>query len=304
MGHTHLHKTSDLNSQQKKLGYTIVLNILMTLAQGLGGVLSGSLSLLSDALHNFSDVVSLVISYIASILSKKEQTVNKTFGYKRSEILAAFINTLTLIVVAVYLIIEAIKRFYQPHEINSKWVIILSVSAIFINGFSAIILQRDAKNNLNIRSAYLHLLSDTLTSVAVLAGGIIMLFYHVFWIDGFLTLAIAVYLVFVTWKLFMESIKVLMLFTPSGVIPEKINDRLCKIPGIQNIHHIHVWQLDTDQVHFEGHIDFLNNIRLSEVNEVMEEIRKILHTEFDIDHVTLQPEFNNCESKDLVSQRH
>jgi cobalt-zinc-cadmium efflux system protein len=211
---------------------------------------------------------------------------------------------LTLILVAVYLIIEAIKRFHQPHEINSKWVIILSLLAIFINGFSAIILQRDAKNNLNIRSAYLHLLSDTLTSFAVLTGGIIMLYYHVYWIDGFLTLAIAIYLVFVTWKLFMESLKVLMLFTPSGVIPEKINDRLCKITGVQNIHHIHIWQLDNDQIHFEGHIDLINDIRLSEVNEVMEEIRKILHTEFNIDHVTLQPELNNCESKDLVSQRH
>ena len=304
MGHNHLHNSKDLNSQQKKLGYTIVLNILMTLAQGLGGFLSGSLSLLSDALHNFSDVVSLVISYIASILTKKEQTVQKTFGYKRAEILAAFINTLTLILVALYLIIEAIKRFYQPHEINSKWVIILSLFAIFINGFGALLLQRDAKNNLNIRSSYLHLLSDTLTSVAVLFGGVIMLYYHVYWIDGFLTLAIAIYLVFVTWKLFMESLKVLMLFTPSGVIPEKINDRLCKIPGVQNIHHIHIWQLDNDQIHFEGHIDFLNDIRLSEVNEAMEEIRKILHSEFNIDHVTLQPEYNNCESKDLVNQNH
>lgn len=304
MSHSHHHSSPDVNSQQKKLGFTIVLNIVMTLIQVVGGIISGSLSLLSDALHNFSDVVSLVISYIASILTKKEQTVEKTFGYKRAEIIAAFINTLTLILIAFFLIIEAVKRFYDPHEINSKWVIILSILAILINGFSARLLQHDAKNNLNIRSSYLHLLSDMLTSVAVLAGGLIMFFYDAFWIDGLLTLAIAIYLVILTSKLLMESLKVLMLFTPSGVFPVKINERLCKIPGVENIHHIHVWQLDDKQIHFEGHIDFINNLKLSEVSTVLEEIRRVLHTEFNIDHVTLQPELNSCESKDLISQTH
>lgn len=304
MTHSHHHSSSDKNSQQQKLGFTIVLNILMTLVQVVGGIISGSLSLLSDALHNFTDVVSLAISYIASILSKKEQTVEKTFGYKRAEIMAAFVNTVTLILIAFFLIIEAIQRFYQPHEINSKWVIILSILAIIINGFSALILKHDAKNNLNIRSSYLHLFSDMLTSVAVLVGGLIMYFYDAYWIDGLLTFAIAIYLVILTSKLLMESLKVLMLFTPSGVFPQKINERLCKIPGVENIHHIHVWQLDDKQVHFEGHIDFHNNLKLSEISIVLEEIRKVLHTEFNIGHVTLQPELNSCESKDLISQAH
>jgi cobalt-zinc-cadmium efflux system protein len=281
-----------------------MLNILITAAQVLGGLYSGSLSLLSDALHNLSDVISLVISYIASILTRKEQTVKRTFGYKRAEIIAAFVNTLVLIIVAVFLAIEAIKRFQHPHEIGSFWVITLSIMAIIINGISAVLLHSDARHNLNIRSAYLHLLSDTITSVAVLFAGIIMYFFKIFWIDGVLTLIISVYLIIISLKLLMESMKVLMLFTPSQVILEHINERICAIPKVQNIHHVHVWQLDTDQICFEGHVDLTEDLPLQKVNTILEEIREILHDEFNIDHVTLQPEFNLCDKKDLISQAH
>lgn len=275
---------------------------MITVAQVIGGLMSGSLSLLSDALHNFSDVISLIISYIATILTKKKETTSKTFGYKRAEILAAFINASTLIIVAVLLAIEAIKRFQEPQEIASVWVIILAAFSIVLNGLSVLILQKDAKDNLNIKSAYIHLLSDMFTSVAVLVAGILMYYLQLWWIDGLLTLLIAIYLIYISWDILKDSLKVLMLFTPSNITIEQINNEVIKIPEVNNIHHVHVWQLDDKQIHFEAHVDLNEDFPMVKVNEILEEIRMILYNDFNIAHVTLQPEFNIFDKKDLIEQ--
>lgn len=304
MDHRHNHHSDFTKDKGIKLVLAIFLNILITIIQAIGGLISGSLSLMSDALHNFSDVIALVISYIASVLINKKQTVHKTFGYKRAEIVAAFINTLALIIVAVFLGIESVKRFYRPEVISSMWVIALSITAILFNGFSALILKKDSADNLNIKSSYLHLISDMFTSVAVLTGGAIMYFFKFYWIDGVLTLLIAGYLVYSSVFLLSETLKVLMLFTPSSIIIDDINQKICAIPEVQNIHHVHVWQLDNKQIHFEGHVDFNDDMPLNKVNIVLGEIRSILHEQFNIEHVTLQPEYNSCHTKDLVGEGH
>jgi cobalt-zinc-cadmium efflux system protein len=175
MAHTHSHNHSNHHQNDLKgrnLFISIFLNILITVAQVIGGLVSGSLSLLSDALHNFTDVLSLVISYIANLLAKKSASLHRTFGYKRAEILAAFVNASTLVIVAILLIIEAVKRFQNPIEIESNLVIWLSLLGIIANGFSVLLLKRDSNTNMNMRSAYLHLLTDMLASVAVLIGGL------------------------------------------------------------------------------------------------------------------------------------
>ncbi len=304
MDHQHNYHSGRTKNKGKKLVLAIFLNILITITQVIGGLISGSLSLISDALHNFSDVIALVISYIASVLINKKHTVHKTFGYKRAEIVAAFINTLALIIVAVFLGIESVKRFYNPEVIASMWVIALSIIAILFNGFSALILKKDSTDNLSIKSSYLHLITDMFTSVAVLTGGVIMFYFKVYWIDGVLTLLIAGYLVHSSVLLLSETLKVLMLFTPSSIIIDDINQKICEIPEVQNIHHVHVWQLDNKQIHFEGHVDFTDDIPLNKVNIVLGEIRLILHDQFNIEHVTLQPEYNICHTKDLVGEGH
>ncbi len=296
--HSHSHK--DLKG--RNLLISIFLNILITVSQIVGGLVSGSLALLSDALHNFSDVLSLVISYIANLLAGKEASFNKTFGYKRAEILAAFINASTLIIVAILLIIEAIKRFYNPQEIESNLVIWLSFIAILGNGFSVLLLQKDAKVNMNMRSAYLHLLTDMLASVAVLIGGLLMKYYEVFWVDSLLTLLIALYLIWVGIDLFRESFKVLMLFTPTDLQIQDIVKELSVIKDIKNVHHIHVWQLNEEEIHFEAHIDFNNDIRLSDFDQILNQIEDILYRNFKINHVNIQPEFGKCDSKEVIVQ--
>jgi len=305
MSHNHqhsIHSNSPGDLKGRNLLISILLNIIITVAQVIGGLVSGSLALLSDALHNFSDVLSLIISYVANILSRKKASTNKTFGYKRAEIIAAFVNASTLIIVAVLLIIEAIKRFKNPQEIESNLVIWLSLLGIIANGFSVLLLKKDADKNMNMKSAYLHLLTDMLASVAVLIGGLLMKFYEIYWIDSLLTLGIALYLIYVGYDLLIDSIRVLMLFTPTDMSLKEIAQKVNKIKSVKNIHHIHIWQLNEDEIHLEAHIDFENDIKLSEFDAILDEIEELLINQYNINHVNIQPEYRKCDEKDIIVQ--
>jgi cobalt-zinc-cadmium efflux system protein len=307
MSHNHSHSHHDHTHYHGQLAgrnliITILLNTFITLAQVIGGFISGSLALLSDALHNFSDVISLVISLIAHKLAKKEASLNRTFGYKRAEIIAAFVNAASLIVVAVLLIIEAVERFRNPQIIDSSLVIWLAVFAIFGNGFSVLLLKRDSKVNMNLKSAYIHLFTDMLASVAVLAGGLLMKYYEMYWVDSALTLAIAIYLIVVGWDLLKNSTRVVMLFTPTDITLEEIADKIAEIPVINNVHHVHVWQLNEDETHLEAHVDFNENISLKEFNTIRAQIEELVFKEFKINHVNIQPEFGREGNKDLIVQ--
>jgi cobalt-zinc-cadmium efflux system protein len=303
MGHSHSHNHShhhDLNS--RNLLISIFLNIAITIAQVIGGIVSGSLALLSDALHNFSDVISLIISWIANKLVKKKASLKCTFGYKRAEILAAFINAATLIVVAVLLIFEAIERFRNPQEIESNLVIWLSIIAILGNGFSVLLLKKNADNNMNLKSAYLHLLTDMLASVAVLIGGLLMKYYEIWWIDSVLTLAIAVYLVVMGWDLLKNSFKVLMLFTPDSTSVKSIVEDIQTIDAVKNVHHVHIWQLNEEEIHLEAHIDFKEDITLSQFDVILNSIEELIYHKYDINHINIQPEYGKCDAKDVIVQ--
>jgi len=302
MGRSHPHNHSHSDLKGKKLLFSIVLNIGITVAQVIGGLVSGSLALLSDALHNFSDVISLFISYIADVFSKKEASFNRTFGYKRAEIVAAFVNSATLIIVAFYLIYEAVERFLDPKEIESGIVIWLAIVAIIGNGLSVLLLRKDANENMNMRSAYLHLFTDMSASVAVLVGGLLMKYFQWFWVDALLTVLIAIYLLVMGYDLLKQSFKVLMLFTPDDLDLEHINQTILKIPEIKNVHHVHIWQLNEKEVHMEAHLDFYKDISLSEFNVVLKKIEEALHHDFGINHVNLQPEYQLSEPKDIIIQ--
>ncbi len=298
--HSHGHSHPDLTG--KNLIISIFLNVIITISQVIGGLISGSLSLLSDALHNFSDVISLIISYIATVLSKKKASSSKTFGYKRAEIIAAFVNAATLMVVAIILIKEAVERFITPQEIESDLVIWLSLLGIAANGYSVLLLKKDADSNMNMKSAYLHLFTDMMASVAVLIGGILMKFYQVYWVDAALTLAIALYLIYMGYDLLKESTKVLMLFTPNTVQVQEIVEAITKIEPIKNVHHVHIWQLNDNEVHLEAHIDFNDDIKLSEFDTILEKIEEEVYHNHGINHINIQPEFGKCKSKQIIVQ--
>ncbi len=300
MGHSHHHHHHHRSG--RNLLISILLNVIITLAQFIGGIISGSLALLSDALHNFSDVLSLIVSYAATLLARKEASANKTFGYKRAEIIAAFVNSATLIVVAIILIIEAIERFTTPQEIGTNLVIVLSLLGILANGFSVLLLQKDADRNMNMRSAYLHLLTDMMASIAVLIGGLLMKFFEWYWVDPVLTILIALYLIYMGYDLLRNSTRVLMLFTPETIEVKQIVDTINTLDDIKNVHHVHIWQLNEDEVHLEAHIDFKRDINLSEFDKILEKIEKKVHDKFGINHVNIQPEYGKCDSKKVIVQ--
>lgn len=298
MGHDH----SNHQVQGKNLIYSILLNLLITVAQIIGGIASGSLALLSDALHNFSDVLSLVFSLIAHKLSRKKATEDHTFGYKRAELIAAFVNASTLIIVAFILIYGATDRFFHPKSIESNLVIWLSFLGIVVNGGSVLLLQKDAENNLNMKSAYLHLLTDMMASVAVLVGGLLMKYFGWFWVDGVMTIIIALYLIVVGIDLLKTSTKMLMLFTPDEIDIKEIVEEVKKIPGAGILHHIHVWYLNEDELHLEAHLDCSEDIKLSEFNEISYKIEQLLLEKFHINHINIQPEYKKEDPKDIIVQ--
>lgn len=303
MGHNHSHHHGHSHEVTgKNLSISIVLNIGITVAQIIGGFISGSLSLLSDALHNFSDVISLILSFVAHKLAKKKPNSSSTFGYKRAELLAAFINAATLIIVAIFLIYEAIVRFSAPVIISSDLVIWLSVLGIAFNGFSALIIKKDADHNLNMRSAYLHLFTDMMASAAVLAGGFLMKYFQWFWVDSVITLAIAIYLIFMSFELLKSSTKMLLLFTPKDLNIEEIAEKIHKISGNHRLYHIHLWHLNDNELHFEAHLDCQENISISEFNTIVSEIEEVLFHDFHISHCTIQPDFGKDCNKEYVLQ--
>lgn len=303
MGNHHSNQHVHHELSGRNLFISIILNILITVAQIIGGIVSGSLSLISDAIHNLSDVISLIISYIANLLTnKKKQTIDKTFGYKRAEIIAAFINASALIVIAVFLAIEAIKRFNNPIVIDSSLVIWLAFLGILFNGLSVLLLKKDASHNMNMKSAYLHLLTDMLTSVAVLIGGLLMKYFEIYWVDAVLTIIISIYLLIMSWGIFKDSLKILMLFAPDHIKINEIVNELSKNEAIRNIHHIHIWQLNEQNCHFEAHVEFKDDILLSEFDSTCIELEKVLLEKFQINHCNFQPEYNRKDSKEIIIQ--
>jgi cobalt-zinc-cadmium efflux system protein len=299
MSHNHIHKHQ---VQGKNLLYSILLNIVITLAQIVGGIISGSLALISDALHNFSDVLSLTFSLIAHKLSRRKASLDQTFGLKRAELLAAFVNASTLVIVAFILIYGAIERLVNPHDIESNVVIWLALLGIIVNGFSVILLKNDAAHNLNMKSAYLHLLTDMMASVAVLIGGLLMKFYGWFWVDSVMTILIAIYLIIVGVDLLKKATKMLMLFTPDEINIKELVREIHKIKGVNKLHHIHVWHLNEEELHLEAHLDCSENIKMSEFNDLLHEIEKSLFDNFGINHINIQPEFKKEDPKDYIVQ--
>ena len=297
--HIHIHKHE---VKGNNLILSILLNLLITIAQVIGGIISGSLALISDALHNFSDVLSLVFSLVAHKLSRRKASLNNTFGYKRAELIAAFVNAITLIIVAFFLIYEASSRLFHPEPIKSGLVIWLALLGIVVNGGSVLLLKKDSEHNLNMKSAYLHLLTDMMASVAVLIGGLLMKFYGWFWVDSIMTLFIALYLIYVGYDLIKSATKMLMLFTPDYIDIKEVVSEVHKIKGVNKLHHIHIWHLNDEELHLEAHLDCSEDIKMSEFNSLLEEVEIVLFQKFNINHINIQPEFKKEDPKDIIVQ--
>lgn len=293
--HADKHRHSSA-SGEKGLIISIFLNTIITITQFIGGILSGSLALLSDAFHNLSDVFSLIISYIALLIGKKTKTGSKTYGYKRAEILAALLNVTTLFAICSFIIFEAVKRMQSPEPVN---ILIMAPVAFigFVGNFvSILLLYKDAKTNINIKSAFIHLLGDTLSSVAVLITALAMYLGGWYILDPIMSIAIALYIIKESFAVFMQSINILMQAAPAHLDKEKIRERIKKETrfGIKAVHHIHIWDITAGSTVFDAHI-VVEKDRLKDADEILHAINGILAKEFGICHSTIQLESENFD---------
>lgn len=297
-GHNHHHH--DHGNSQRNLLWTTLLNIVITVAEVIGGLLSNSLALLGDALHNFSDAVAVFIAYLANRISKRKSTPSKTFGYKRIEILAALFNAVVLIVICIFLFVEAVKRFSEPQEVKGMLMFVVASIGLVSNLIGMLLLHKHAHNNLNIKAAYLHLLGDTLSSVLVIISGILIIYLKWYWIDPVITILIGLYIMKETFVILRQTINILMQFAPDEINIFDIKKEIELNPEIDNVHHVHIWCLNDNQVHFECHIDLKNDMLQSETETIRDNIKTMLHDKFGITHSTMQFEFNCCSNKQLI----
>ncbi|CAI1491913.1 Cadmium, cobalt and zinc/H(+)-K(+) antiporter [Thermococcus nautili] len=282
MGHGH--------GLKRNLAISIVLNLTITIAEVIGGLISGSLALLSDSLHNFSDSMSLLASYFALKIAERRPNEKYTFGYKRAEILVAFINSAVLIGVSLFLVVEAYRRFRNPQPIDTTVMLPVALIGLIANLLSVFLLHEHA-HGLNVRSAYLHLLSDTLSSVAVVIGGLLIRFYGVEWVDPLVTVLIALYILREAYEVLRESVDVLMEASPELDL-EAIKAELESIPGVKNAHHFHAWRVGEGGIHFECHLS-VEDMPLSEAQRIIDEAEERLR-KFGVTHVTVQLEVDRC----------
>jgi len=276
----------------RRLLVAIVINMLLTLAQVIGGLLSGSLSLIADALHNFSDAASLLIAWVARKIGRQPPDAFKTFGYKRAEVIAALINLVTLVIIGLYLIYEALWRFYTPQEIEGWIVVVVASVALVIDVATAMLTYSMSKNSLNIRAAFLHNVSDALASVGVIVVGSLILLYGWYWTDTIMTLAIAGYVLYQAATLLPVTIHILMQGTPEDLVIDEIIDAMEKVEGVCNVHHVHVWQIDEHQNALEAHVvvaDFM------QTEQVKRALKSELEQRFSIAHSTLEFETVHCK---------
>ncbi|MEO0289302.1 MAG: cation diffusion facilitator family transporter [candidate division WOR-3 bacterium] len=280
-----------------KFVITIVLNLSITIFEIVGGLVSGSLMLISDSLHNFADSLSLILSFFAIKISKREKNKRKTFGYKRAEIIVSLFNSSFLLITSFFIIWESIKRFLKPEIINSNILLFVSFTGFLGNLISVFILHRDSSKSLNIRSSYLHLLADTLSSVGVIIGAIFIKLYKIYFVDSILSFLISLYIIFQTYSIFKKSIDILMQSSVE-LDYDSIKKDIEKIDGVKNIHHVHTWMTNETTFYFEAHVE-LEDMMLSQTCKIMEKIEKLLKEKYGITHTTIQFETNKCENKSM-----
>ncbi len=279
-----------------RLLWATLINFIFTIVQIVGGLLANSLSLLSDALHNLADSAAIFLAFIANRISKRKPDARNSFGYARFEIIAALLNAVVLCAVCLFLFVEAYKRFLSPEPVRGGLMLVVALFGLLANVVSAIILHHDRKNNLNVKAAYLHLMGDTLSSVAVLAGGLAMWLFEIYWIDPLVTVLVGLLILWHAWGIVQESVAILMQATPSRLSREEVMRRIVGEPEVCGVHHLHLWQLNDSQVHCEAHVQVAEDLPLSRVALLQARVEQCLKEEFGIGHVTLQFEYGACVS--------
>lgn len=297
MGHHYGHDHS--HTHDGKLSFAVFINILLTVVQIIGGLVSGSLSLIADALHNLSDAGAILIAIVARKISRKPASSNMTYGFKRAEIIGALINSTTLIIVGFYLIYEAISKYFNPEPIDGWIVVWIATIALVIDAVTAWLTYRSGvKNNLNLKAVFIHNMSDAFASIVVIVAGTLIILYQWYFVDIIATIAISMYVIYHGLSLAKQTIKILMQAVPDDIDIDELCTVIESLTSVKKVNHIHVWQLDDNKKLLEAHV----TLEIDQIDNGVIQIKKILVNQYGIDHSTIERYIDNQESLDSCYQ--
>jgi len=290
--HTHAEHGAGQNTG-RILKISLIVTVAYIVLLVIAGVKAKSLALLSEAGHNLSDFLALLLSWGAVYIQNRPPSSTKTFGYQRAGVLAAFINSSSLVLITVLIFYEAVQRFYHPVEVQPKLMMWVSLAGVIMNGAIAWMLAR-SRRDLNIRSAFLHEIGDTLATAGVIFGGWMILVTGRTWIDPLLSVIIGALILWSSYGIIRESLNILLEGTPRGMDLGHISDQLKTIEGVNNVHDLHVWSIGSDQHALSAHVA-IDDIPPSASERILVEIKKQLHDNYNIHHTTIQFEHVVCE---------
>jgi cobalt-zinc-cadmium efflux system protein len=290
--HNHAHTIP--TSPNKAFIIGIVLNLAFVILEVITGFFTNSLALLSDAGHNLSDVASLALALLAFRLAKVKATSTYTYGYRKSTILVALLNAVTLLIAIAYIAYEAIIRFQNPQPVQGKTVAAVALVGVLINGITAYFFMHDKEKDLNIKSAYMHLAADALVSLGVAVGGIVIYYTNWLWLDSVLSLGIALVILIGTWSVLSESIRLTLNGVPLNIEVKTVVNELKSIPQVLDVHHVHIWAIDTTQNAMTAHVVVDNQANRQDLEGLKGKIKHELE-HFGIQHSTLEFEVEDVE---------
>jgi cobalt-zinc-cadmium efflux system protein len=282
----HTHETNG-----KKIIWTIILNLIITIAEYFGGIYSGSLALLSDAGHNLSDVISLILSGLGEKISERKSTKSHSFGFKRVEIFTALINALSLLAIGIFIIIEALKRKGGEESISLGIMLCVAFIGLFGNAFSMMILNKNKDTNLNMKAAYMHLFYDAVSSVAVIASAIIIYFTHWYLLDILVSVFIALMIFWSGFWIIKSALHIFMQGVPEGIDFEEVYKEILDVKGVKSVHSIHIWSINSEEAFLSCHI--CSEEKTADTDETIKDVNDMLEKKFRIMHTTIQVERKN-----------
>lgn len=301
MAHEQTHK-KNFNHHQVASGrrffVVTLLNVIITGVELIGGVLAGSLALISDGVHNISDAASVVMSYWANKIGKRQPTYSKTFGFARAEIIAALLNSVFLITISLGLSVEALVHLFKPEKVDGNMMLFVAVGSFIFNLAATLLLSAQAHHNLNIKATYLHLLSDALASLGVIVGAIVIKVWQINWLDPLITLVVAGYISLEAIPIIKQTVAILMQGSPQLDYPAIYQD-LRALDGVVNVHHFHAWSVDEHQLMMSLHVN-LKDCRLSDAEKTYRQIERILKDKYHATHVTIQAECQRGKDEHML----
>jgi len=289
MSDRHHHHSIDVSQGDRRVGWAIAVNLILTLAQLIGGLLAGSLALIADALHNFSDVIALVFALAARRIARRHADAKMTFGYARVELVAALVNYTTLIILGLYLAYEAVLRILAPEPVNGGVVVWLALGALAVNSATALLTFAMARQSVNMRAAFLHNLADALASIAVLLAGLFIVLFGWALADPLITVGISAYILWQSAREIGPVIRILILGSPPEIDTEHVLSVMLGTKGVAGVHHAHFWQIDEHQAAIEAHV-VIENGAWTDADAIKKTVKNRLQKDFAIGHATLELE--------------